>query len=681
MDRRRLLFTIWNWLPAFQAVAEAEHLPTASARLRLTPSALSRTITMLEDRVGRKLFARQGRALALNAHGRRLLSGMTSAHAALSASLAALSSGELEGPVYVCACGPLAQVLVVPAMRDLQMQSAKLVPYVYGYDVAEATDLVRGGQLDVVFGSVRVEASDLSTTFLGETSNGVYCGTRHPLFSSAVVRTEDVLQHPFVASCSPTDGKPNDSFLPGVDRRVDLYVHQGHVMLELCVAGHVLAVLPDFVAERHVEERTLRRLPFPTLPSSPLFATCAVSEAQQERVRSVIDRVGRALAEAVARPEAHAGNLVATPPSDRAPRPEGDDDWLKMGDDLLRHGEYAAARRAYDTAYRARRKSGSASTTDDARYALATARVLTQQGRYPDAEEACLRGLAQADAAISAALEATVSLTRCYRGDFDRARESLERARGHAVAATVRSDHDGAWALALVLRAEGNLLLETDRVHQAIAAYEKCLMTCESSGDLWEQSIALFNLGDAHAVAGDVERATQLLDDACRRKREIDDRWGQAHVHLVRARISLGREDRDSALVELSAGLQLATELADPKLTAALNNFLGETRFLLGEHGEAQRAFRFALRDAERCDARVDAVRALLGLCFVQLRRDEVTSAQGYADRAHVLATQGGTRPELARSLFALGEIAAARKRSSEAASFYRAAFETVTGG
>ena len=122
MDRRRLLFTIWNWLPAFQAVAEAEHLPTASKRLRLTPSALSRTITMLEDRVGRELFARKGRALALNAHGRRLLSGMTSAYAALSASLAALSSGELEGPVYACACGPLAQVLVVPALRELQQQ-------------------------------------------------------------------------------------------------------------------------------------------------------------------------------------------------------------------------------------------------------------------------------------------------------------------------------------------------------------------------------------------------------------------------------------------------------------------------------------------------------------------------------------------------------------------------------
>ena len=39
---------IWNWLPVFRAVAETEHLPTASELLYVTPSALSRTIRLLE---------------------------------------------------------------------------------------------------------------------------------------------------------------------------------------------------------------------------------------------------------------------------------------------------------------------------------------------------------------------------------------------------------------------------------------------------------------------------------------------------------------------------------------------------------------------------------------------------------------------------------------------------------
>jgi DNA-binding transcriptional LysR family regulator/tetratricopeptide (TPR) repeat protein len=682
MDRRRLLFTIWNWLPAFQAVAEAEHLPTASARLRVTPSALSRTITTLEDRVGRELFSREGRALALNAHGRRLLAGMTSAYAALNASLAALSSGELEGPIYACACGPLAQVLVVPVLRDLQQQSAKLVPYVYGYDTEEAVDLVRSGQLDVVFASARIEESDLATTFLGETSNGIYCGRKHPLFSSVVVQPDAVLQYPFVASCSPSDGKPNDSFLPNVDRRVDLYVHQGHVMMDLCVGGHLLAVLPDFVAEPHVEDGALRRLPFPTLPSTPLFAICAGAEAQHERVRVVIEQVGRLLAETLPRPPLPPRPLDGAdrcPTSPDSPSREGDADWLAMGNELLVHGEYAAAQRAYDSAYRERRNAGAASALDDGRYALAIANVLMRRGRYPEAEKACERALGSADATLAAALEATVSLSRCYRGDFSQAKESLERARGHAVAAAARSDGDGAWAL--VERAEGNLLLETDRVREAILAYEKCIAACEAGSDEWERSIALFNLGEACAVANDVERATRFLDQAYTKKQELGDRWGRAHVHHVRARIAIGREDFAKALEELRAGLQLATELADPKLSAALNNALGRTRTCLGEPEEAQRAFRFALRDAERCDARVDAIRALLGLCGVQLRRGKISAAKGYAEKAHSLARAGDARPELARALYALGEVASAQDRPVDAASFYRAAFEVHEPG
>lgn len=71
-----------------------------------------------------------------------------------------------------------------------------------------------------------------------------------------------------------------------------------------------------------------------------------------------------------------------------------------------------------------------------------------------------------------------------------------------------------------------------------------------------------------------------------------------------------------------------------------------------------------------------DALRALLGLCLVHLQRGNVAVAKTYADRAHTLAQEGDARPELAHSLYALGEIATAQDRSTDAAAFYRAAFE-----
>jgi LysR family glycine cleavage system transcriptional activator len=63
----------WRYLPAFMAVAESEHLRKAAQALHISPSALSRTITMLEHRIGYSLFERAGRRLRLTPQGEQLV--------------------------------------------------------------------------------------------------------------------------------------------------------------------------------------------------------------------------------------------------------------------------------------------------------------------------------------------------------------------------------------------------------------------------------------------------------------------------------------------------------------------------------------------------------------------------------------------------------------------------------
>ncbi len=294
MDRRRALLTVWNWLPAFQVVAESEHLRAASDRLNVTTSALSRTITMLEDRLGRQLFTRRGRQLVLNTDGRRLLAGMTTAFAALDVSVATLWSAELDGPLYASATGPLAQMLVVRALRNLQKQGDGLVPYVYGYDRDEAVRLLRTGQLDVVFDSTESTDADLVATFLGPTANGIYCGREHPLFAAEATDERGLLAHGFVVTCSPGAGGATDAFPSDVPRRIDMYVDEPSVALEVCLAGHLLAVLPEFVARGHARQEALRHLPFDGLASTPLYATFARAHAGDARVRAVVGAVQEA---------------------------------------------------------------------------------------------------------------------------------------------------------------------------------------------------------------------------------------------------------------------------------------------------------------------------------------------------------------------------------------------------
>lgn len=60
----------WQHLIYFKKMAECEHLTRASEELFLSPSALSKAITSLEDEIGIVLFERNGRNIRLNRYGK-----------------------------------------------------------------------------------------------------------------------------------------------------------------------------------------------------------------------------------------------------------------------------------------------------------------------------------------------------------------------------------------------------------------------------------------------------------------------------------------------------------------------------------------------------------------------------------------------------------------------------------
>lgn len=63
----------WQQLEYFQVVARLEHMTKAAEELSISQSALSRSISKLEEIVGVPLFDRQGRSIQLNRYGRILL--------------------------------------------------------------------------------------------------------------------------------------------------------------------------------------------------------------------------------------------------------------------------------------------------------------------------------------------------------------------------------------------------------------------------------------------------------------------------------------------------------------------------------------------------------------------------------------------------------------------------------
>lgn len=265
------LLPLWSWLPAFRAVAETEHLPTAAALLGVGPSALSRSIGLLERELGKPLFRRDGRALALNRDGERLLDALRYAMRATDDGLQAVRG---DGPgarrdLTVTSAGAGTTLWVVPALRQLQHRHPHLQPQLLTRPGERLTaDLLRGA-VDVAFLERRLAHRGLETRRVARLPRAVYCGRRHPWYGRRDVPLAELATQEFVGPPAedPHDG---DGWPPGSERRVTWTIDLLRVGVEVCTTEPLLAVLPDALAARRGD--ALHRLGDQGIVDGELFA-------------------------------------------------------------------------------------------------------------------------------------------------------------------------------------------------------------------------------------------------------------------------------------------------------------------------------------------------------------------------------------------------------------------------
>lgn len=257
MEHLRRLYRVWNWLPAFRAVAETEHLPTASEMLHVTPSALSRSIKQLEEELGQPLFRRVGRRLELSPAGEELLRALRDSMSRLDRGLSAASTSQFLGPVRVNAPEPFATGFVLRAIDQLVETHPLVVPHLFAIAPATACGWVQDRRLDLAVLDDPVDDAALGVVRLGAMRYGIYCGEGHSLYAEERPPMELVLRHSFVAP-PPTAVHPWPREL---ERDIGMVVSDLHLGLEVCASGRFLALLPDMVARAFRGRGNLRRLP------------------------------------------------------------------------------------------------------------------------------------------------------------------------------------------------------------------------------------------------------------------------------------------------------------------------------------------------------------------------------------------------------------------------------------
>lgn len=262
MERARQVAALWDWLPAFRVVAETQHLPTASALLKVSPSALSRAVRLLEEGIGQQLFAREGRSLVLNERGAKLLEAVRDGMRGVHSALELIAGEQFEGPMKSAADDMWFELVVQPAWLRLLAEHPGLKPELVAGPAASFPSMLRKGDIDVAVTSHRVDADQLSIEVAAELELGFFARPQHPLFKKPPHDPSHVERFEYVAAASFGEGVWRSH------RRAPRFVvGDARGAAALCHASDAVTVVPNLVGT-HLG---LRRLPLEVSRVVPLF--------------------------------------------------------------------------------------------------------------------------------------------------------------------------------------------------------------------------------------------------------------------------------------------------------------------------------------------------------------------------------------------------------------------------
>jgi predicted ATPase len=336
---------------------------------------------------------------------------------------------------------------------------------------------------------------------------------------------------------------------------------------------------------------------------------------------------------------------------------------MQIGDLLLMHGEYTAARKAYDTARR--RAAADGDRNEEARQLQRLARVASRLGHYETAIGYCREGLqllAGRRSLERVGLWALAAFAHVVAGHHERAAAELEA--GAAELATFPSDRNGDRdrVAAELERSRGNYLMARGDAIAAIEAYENCL-ALSPANDRWTQSVARFHLGQACALAGHASRALRELERSAADKRAIGDREGLAYAQLARAQVLRDLGQIEDASESLNETRELADEIEDPRLFAQVHVELGRNALLGGRLDAAGQEARRAKDMARGTGAAAELGAAYELLAAIDLARHEPGEARRHAAKAVATADLHKLNGLLIGALLILAEASAPDRR------------------
>jgi DNA-binding transcriptional LysR family regulator len=251
------------------AVAEAQSISRAAARLRIAQPAISRQIRNLEIELGRTLFVRSERGVSLTAPGRDYLASIKAVLRQLDDANDSVRSSASPAAVLHLGIVQLAQWYprVTEIVTDFRARHPDVRLEALQMPSSAQVDALFAGQIDIAIGVPFFELPpDVTSIHLFSVERGTVMSVRHPLADKPDLSTRDIQDFPLITTARNTwtgsidrffAASRAEGFVPDFAETFDNF----SLLLSRLRDEHSIAIMPQPGPDAPMDELVFRRIP------------------------------------------------------------------------------------------------------------------------------------------------------------------------------------------------------------------------------------------------------------------------------------------------------------------------------------------------------------------------------------------------------------------------------------
>ena len=239
----------------FVETARRQHIGQAARFLHISPSAISHSITALEEEFGRAFFERQGRQIKLTHHGKLFLDRAEFLLQEMGRIREELANDQIElrGHYRIAATHVLCSEFLTPTWLTIQKEHTALTATLHSMKSGEILSRVNSGEVDlgICFSPQTGPNHEQEILYQGKL---VICfGKKHPFLQDRKV--EDLNKFPCIAALA-AQGIENCENHPSfqklkITQKVVNFFDSYDVAIQALKMNTVWTLLPEFIAYSH----------------------------------------------------------------------------------------------------------------------------------------------------------------------------------------------------------------------------------------------------------------------------------------------------------------------------------------------------------------------------------------------------------------------------------------------